>query len=233
MNAFLNAPLLVARRERLGLTERELALQTGVSITTIRSMERSKNHAELRVRFLIRLSAALGIHPTELFNPQLTQAPQPPTTDDAKLEALLHQHKAVAHRTSILKTLNWTPERLRAAEERLEARLHGTGTWLQRHWGLAIWPTAHYVSDEERKMLARHESARRTIDTGQARLLRRLIAGELDSTWLRGAGNAELVLRGELVNLGWAERDRDGYKPTREVMASFRPALDAIRAAES
>jgi transcriptional regulator with XRE-family HTH domain len=233
MTAPLAASLFRQCRERLTLTETTLARQTGVSPSTIRALERGTNHLELRVRFLMRLTDVLGIQPAQLFEAPGEAPAQPATTDDAKLEALLHQHGTVVHRTSVLRALKWTPKRLHDAEERLAARLAGTGTWLQRHhWGLAIWPASQYVTPDELTTLARHENARRTIDISQARLLTRLVTGKLDATWLSHASQAERTVLGELVNLGWAERGADGYQATRDVMPSFRPALDAIQRAE-
>jgi transcriptional regulator with XRE-family HTH domain len=228
----LDCEFIRTRRQQLGLTESALGELTGTSTTTISGLQRGTNHENLRLRFLSRLAAALGVLPSDLFRTTNAVPGQAPMLDDVRLEALLYAHHRIAHRASVARALGMTMDQLTDAEEHLAARLAGSGVWLQRHWGLAIHDRTGLVTASERAALAQAETARTGINLGQAAVLRDVILGRVDGYWLRQASVDKRVRLGAITHLGWAKPSGRGYAPTAATRATFQPALRALRRAK-
>jgi len=197
----LDISLILRRREALGLSQRALGRILGVSALTIHTLERDgRAHGGLTVAFLISLADALGVGLLELFACHSTGT-EPAAPDDVKLEAALlddHSPKLV-HKASLAKAFGWTSKRVDNAAGELAKRLAPTGLNLHTLSGIGVGLRARHavIEDVERRTLGQAEAARGGMKLAHARLLRRVIAGEIDQEWRRSANqNGRMALDG-------------------------------------
>ena len=63
--------------------------------------------------------------------------------------------------------------------------------------------------------------AHERLSVYDARVLRELVAGRIDSAWERGASEAQRVSLARLLRLGWAQKQAGRHEPTRAVRFSL------------
>jgi transcriptional regulator with XRE-family HTH domain len=218
------------RLER-GLSERELARRLNVTSAVISTIEAGENHEELMLRVVHRLAGALEVDIATLLSKPRPSTP-PAALDDARLEAALFLTARQTRPETVARALGWSLKRTAAAADALAERLSERGLRLSHAGGLALRVDESLLTSRERQALATRMVGQSGLKKSQARLLAHLLAGKLTSEWLRTATNPNRVTLAELVNLGWAEPHNGGYRATRAVRRSLKPAEDAIAAVD-
>ena len=129
--------------------------------------------------------------------------------DAAVVGALLGTTGILTPVTALAEAAGWPLRRTRDALEELEARLPVVGQRLHRQPGKAAIVRAATVGDSERtKALLRIHLNRDGLSAGEARLLRRIAAGDIP----KNPSNAETVALGVLVNAELVVTDDRGAK---------------------
>ena len=105
--------LVFSARKHYGLTQKELAKQTGLSVKTIQDTEKGRKRPNYET--LTRLTERLGLSPDELF-----QTKEPISTDE--MQPLLEIFRSCdSHNQGIiLKTMRFLAEQLRISQEEPE-----------------------------------------------------------------------------------------------------------------
>lgn len=230
----LDAAFIRARRLELGLSERRMAALLGSSMSqsVVRALEAGKNHAELTLSDIARICAVLGLQLDDVLTTgRTTAAPvHGPSTkaqhlDDvtSRLGAALFEIGTLVPIESLAATLDLTLDQVDAALDELHARLQPAGLCVHRLQGGAKVARRHdAVHADELRQHWRGQFARRGLDAGQVRLLRRAALGKVPKT-LR---NNERVTAGELVNAGLLSRTQSGgVTLTEDVRYSLDLAL--------
>lgn len=102
--------LILSARKRCGLTQKELAQQTGLSVKTIQDAE--KGHKKPSYKTLARLTERLGIPPNAIFRSK------DPVPADEMQQFLENFHSCDPKNQEILlKTLHFLAEQLRTSQE--------------------------------------------------------------------------------------------------------------------
>lgn len=105
--------LILSARKRCGLTQKELAQQTGLSVKTIQDTEKGRKKPSYRT--LTRLIERLGIPPDAIFQ---SKAPIPADVIQPFLENF---HSCNSKNQKILlKTMHFLAEQLRTSQEQPE-----------------------------------------------------------------------------------------------------------------
>lgn len=191
------------RRHELGLSQRAVGRQLGVSSSTIARIEDGSNHDDLPLRLVSGLADLLALDMAELFS--WPAADEGNDGDVERVGALLSSaERPVA--TSVLSdalgtALSETEGLLRA----LDHALRSTG--LRLHTGpdgSAIVPDIARRDAERLERLLRGQHAAHGLNSLDAVLLARAHAGTLDLTRL---SNAEQVTLARLHNAGMLDGD--------------------------
>lgn len=142
-----------ARRFELGVAERALGDALGVESAVIRRLERGHSQDQFTAAFIVDLAEVLRVPVHQL----LTKDERPPErlpTDDAEaVGAVLARAGEAVHVDRLADELQWTVDRVDAALEVLESRLHGVGQVLG--WiGDSLVGVAHRYDDETSRLAA-------------------------------------------------------------------------------
>lgn len=221
-HALVDGNLVRAQRLELHLSERKLSEMLGANFSqsVLRGIEAGTNHHDLTIGELARLAALLDLPLGRLLGPAATR-----TTDEAPVPAgpitrTKHQDAAVAAVAATLIEADrafpaqaiamlhgYTLPETDDALDELDRRLAPAGLRVRRvHGNVSIRATEPGLPGTQRRELARRQLARRSLDTGEARILARAAAGELtkatsEDVRVRGAG---------LVNAGILRRTAAG-----------------------
>ena len=105
--------LVLSARKRSGLTQKELAKQTGLSVKTIQDTEKGRKRPTYET--LARLTERLGISPDAFF-----QSKAPISTDD--IQPFLDSFRSCDSKNQeiLLKTMHFLAEQLRTLQEESE-----------------------------------------------------------------------------------------------------------------
>lgn len=183
------------RRDQ-GLTHTQLAERLGVNLGVARAIER-RTDGGLTVDIIAALAEVLGVTPGELFPAPCTAAHAP--DDCATLEAALHHAGKELTREDLARALDWTLDRVHAAEADLRERLHGTGARLAGQKGLRILSRTTCLTPEQQRGLVRRSLAQRSLTVPEAQLLRRIADSPVAVSKL---GNPERVYMSRFLKAG-------------------------------
>ena len=102
--------LILSARKRCGLTQKELAKQTGLSVKTIQDTE--KGHKKPSYKTLVRLTERLGIPPDAIFQ---SKAPIPAD----EMQPFLENFRSCDPKNQeiLIKTMHFLAEQLRTSQE--------------------------------------------------------------------------------------------------------------------
>lgn len=192
--ALLDGARIRTLRHAAGLSARELARRLGVSPTSIAHLETGTNHGELPLRLLAELAQTLAVSPSELLT-RSDDHPPHPAEDDRTVEAALLIAGAPTSTRELADALGWSLARIRAAIDRLHARLVHTGLrvhdcgW-QRH---ALRPATEHLTDHQQHALHRLGPIHRGLTAQTAALLRLVAEQHAGETTLRHVTNSQRV----------------------------------------
>lgn len=219
----LNTEFIKRRRAELGLSTRALASATGTTASGLRALERDVNQGGVTLGFLARLARALSCELADLFartgtEPASDEAPTDPRGDGARLGTVLHTTGVLTPIAALVEITGWPLERVTAALEHLEGDLGRVGLVLHR---LGNRVTIRARADVDGELVAaavRSHLNRDGLDLGEARLLRRILNGDLP----RQPTNGEQVALGVLVNARLVTADgQGGWKAHPDVVFSL------------
>lgn len=142
-----------ARRFELGVAERAVGDALGVESGVIRRLERGHSQAQLTAAFVVDLAEVLMLPVHQLLAPEDRPPAMPPNDDAEAVGAVLARAGEPVHVDRLTDELGWTIDRVDAALEVLEARLHGVGQALG--WvGDSLVGIAHRGDDETTRIAA-------------------------------------------------------------------------------
>ena len=209
MSELLDTRFIVARRLELGLSQREVAHGIGLTGQAYARIEEG-NHAALTLLAVIRLADALAVERGRLLKEEqghehaLAEA-----SDAARLEAALTLSAAGLRRDDIASILSWPLRRVDSASSALRRELCGRALVVHRAprgQRLRLVPRAELLSSDERASIARVRIQRQRLTIRQARILRALRDGDLDSRWEQHTSSRDRVDLAALMNAGLVER---------------------------
>jgi DNA-binding XRE family transcriptional regulator len=181
----LDAELIRRRRLSLGITERDLARQFGVTSVVVHGIERGLNHADLTVGITVALDA------DALFQPAAASPATPPATtpaargqqgtdpapDAATVGALLHAAGRAVPVSVLAEATGWTLERVTAALAVLEAGMPSVGLRLHRLGEDRVRITGTASAPDTLHSLLRASLSRTGTNLRQAQMLYRVWPG--------------------------------------------------------
>lgn len=232
--ALVDGALVRARRLELNLSERKLSelLGANFSQSVLRGLEAGTNHPDLTLGELVRLVDLLDLPLGQVLGPAVSRtiddppAPEGPTTHAEHLDATVTAGAAVlieaevAFPVQAIATLHgYNLEETDDALRELDRRLAPAGLRVRRvHDKASIRATEPGPSGTQRRDVVRQRLTRRSLDTGEARVLARAAAGELHKTT-----SEDVRVRGaSLVNAGILQRTpAGGFELTDDALYSL------------
>lgn len=219
----LNSDLVRARRNDLGLSQRETARHLGVTSAVVARLEDGVNHRDLPLRTIAALADLLGCHPTDLFH----QPPEPDDSADADDDAatlgalLAHLDRSVAA-DAVADALDWTLPRVRQAAADLDTRLRTCGMTLATTavGDLKPVPAATAIAPDELQRAYREHHARRGLTHAEARMLVAVLADDIDPQRLT---NPDTVTLARLRNAGLIEDSATRPAPAADTLHALGP----------
>lgn len=202
----VNASLVHSRRRDLGLTQRQLAKDLGVTTTTISSLESGDNHHALTLQFVDRLADALAVHPFQLLEATAEVGPEVQSIDLVGLiGSLLWETRTLTPITAIAEATGADLVEVEEALATLAELLEPVGLGVHRRAGdVAIQPNAARDRKAVNQFMRRH-LARRGLNLREAVVLRRVADGDVDEASL---SNPDRVALASLRKAGLVEGDR-------------------------
>lgn len=179
----LDAALIRHRRLSLGITEREIARQLGVTAVVVHGLERSLNHADLPAGLVVALARALALDIDALFQ-QAVRSPEArpgemragrgldenPSQAAAAVGALLHAAGRGVPVSVLAETTGWPLERVTDALDALAAMLPSVGLRLHRFGEDQVRITAAASAPDTLQGLLRSSTARTGMNLRQAQM---------------------------------------------------------------
>lgn len=153
----LDSDTIRRRRCELGLSQRALAKQLGVTTTAAARLERDVNHGELPLRTVARLAEVLALHPADLLadsQPSAADESHAPQVGD--VAALLAEAGEPVTTTTVARVLELPLETVEQLTSELEGALADIG--LRLHHGpdgLRLLADRRRVSGERLQTLLR------------------------------------------------------------------------------
>jgi hypothetical protein len=161
-----------------------------------------KGDAEFSFAAASRLADALGLGLDELSGRAEVLSAESKQNDAARLGALLSATGTLMPVGAICELLDWSIERLHAAEAELDRRLEGVGMRIRRSTSrLAVERADSALDNDTLKAAVRRHLNRDHLNLTEAKLLRSVAHGDVPTQ----PNNAEKVALGVLVNAGLVE----------------------------
>lgn len=194
---------IVMARLELNLSQRDVAFAVGIHPVTMSRLEQGRSDETLALGTIDRLAAALGLSTTTLFRqPDTNHAPNDPTNDAPRLEALMCDCGTALSADEIAVSFGWTIPRAQAALSALKGSLAGRGVTIfssgRRHRLVA---RSDMLTSPERERLERARSVRYGLMLHEALLLQQVRRGipPLEPARLSGK---QRVAMGSLMKAG-------------------------------
>ena len=186
------------RRVELKLSQRTVASALGTASGVVVGIEAGTNHPDLTIAQLARLAEVLAIDVADLFSrPRTPELDEGLDDDAAVVGALVWTAGVLTPVTALAEAAGWPLARTNTALDDLEVRLGRAGLRLHRQPGKVGIARAVTDEDAERiKSLLRIHLARDGISASEAKLLRRVAAGDVPNN----PSNPEAVALGVLAN---------------------------------
>jgi transcriptional regulator with XRE-family HTH domain len=221
--AVLDVARIADQRAAIGLSQRALAREAGLSATAISTLERGGSQAELTLRVIDRLAKALGVQIAWLFDsPERDQRASAGAEDDLTVEALLASAPGALTSRDVARILGWTLVRAKRALRDLERRLEQAGTLLHRSSnGCRIRPRTDLLDADVIERLERVRLRNRQARESAMRLLLAIVRDPLPVDWEQRASNADRVNLQMLVKAGLVARAAQRVYPTPELLESL------------
>lgn len=218
--AVLDGALIRRRRQKLGLSERDVGTRLGTTGTAFRNLELGTNHDTITATFLATLAQLLGMTITELF---ATTAPALATPSDVQVAgALLTEAGRRIPISALAQACGWDLERTRTVLDALADTLAPVGQMLQRTPDLVgVVPSSSAANPERVQGLLRVVHARSGINLRTASTLHRSFTGTLSGI---GNDNSTRIALGELVNAGLVTHDAGD----RGTLPALHPDVDLL-----
>jgi transcriptional regulator with XRE-family HTH domain len=220
--------LVRLRRYRLqaGLSERALARATAMTGMSITALEEGRNHDELTLRHLVRISRTLNVDPAALFPTDADHEAAAAAPDDRKIESALASLGCYTRTHELARGLGWTLDRTVAALEQLANRLQPTGQRLATQNGrVKLMPAAGVLTDNEERNVQNASRHQRGLTLSLAQILRNAVDGKARTGRQRRTNANQLLAEGSLLNLGLADIHAGRLEPSEDVLYGL--ALDA------
>jgi transcriptional regulator with XRE-family HTH domain len=213
----LDIALIRERRQSLGMSGRELGRRLGRSSTWWMTLENGRDHDEVTLGFLERLSEVLEVEAAALLGRAAGPQDASSASDTAKLEAALAEAGRAVPPEQLAAALGWPLSRLTAGVEALRARQAGTGLRVYNGIGLHLRPAETVLGASERRRLHTQRRALHGLRRDEAQLMLKVLRGEVAGEWEQRAGNNDRVTLGTLLRQGLVKRHGDGYRMTPAV----------------
>ena len=198
----LDIDLIVRRRHELGLSQRHVARQLGVTPVTVVALENGTNHGDLPLRLIARLADALACDITDLVDRPRPHGDDRDDPDDgdpvAKVGSLLASTDGVVAVETLADSIGGTLARTTELLDELDQRLRSCGLRLHRaRAGVQLVADPAHRQPAALQQLLRGQQARQGLTVTEATLLYRALNGTLEPGNLT---NAEQVAYARLVN---------------------------------
>ena len=204
----LDGQRIRARRQELGISERQLAarLGAGASQAIVRGIERGLDQAAITVGEVARLARVLALDVSELLLPATTAPPDGPNTQEQFLDqavkrvgVILFELPRLVPLQTLAAALELTLDETEQAVGRLDLVVRPAGLRVHRLFDqVGLRPVASAVPAAQLEAACRADLARRGLSITQSLLLRDIVAGRRT----RQLTNAQTVAAGELANAG-------------------------------
>lgn len=194
----LDTQLIVRRRHELGLSQRHVARQLGVSPVTVAALESGTNHHDLPMRLVARLADTLACELVKLIAPEHQNGRDADDGLVAEVGALLASTDHAVAVETLAEALDSTLDRVRQQLKVLDQELRGSGLRLmEAPAGVQIVADPSGRAPEAFQQLLRGQHARHGLTATEAKLLHRALNGTLEPGDLT---HAEQVAYARLLN---------------------------------
>jgi transcriptional regulator with XRE-family HTH domain len=222
-DASLDVELVVRRRTELGMSQRALAAEAGMTSAALSILEAGSNHAEVTLKTARRLADALGLPLRALFPAGDASVEQEPRPDDALVEAVIVSAGQAIQRHEIARILGWDIDRTGRALEAVRTRLEGSGVVLHRaSSGYMIRHRVDLLSEDEILELERLRLRTRQVREPAMRLLLKIVRDGLPRKWAQTASNADRVALQMLIKSGLVAETKTGFAATPPLIKSLK-----------
>lgn len=217
----LDTALIRARRLQLQMSERDVASAIGRSEIVVRKLEAGENHEQQTLGALVRLAEALALEPAELFSNR-SSAGDGHGNDEVMIEAALATLARGLSAETLSRALGSPLPQVLSALERLRDRRRATGVRVHQRAGRwRLVPNEQVLGTHRLRELEREHLGRERLTLSQARVLKQLVDGRIDSTWVNAAGIDDRNALFRLRRLGYAEEHTGRWRATNEVLDSL------------
>jgi transcriptional regulator with XRE-family HTH domain len=220
----LDTALIIRRRTELGLSQRAVARETGMTSAAMSVIESGRSHSELTIRSAARLAAALALPLRVLVRAEDHESEPPDAHDDVVVvEAVIAQAKQAIPTQDIATALGWELRRVTSAVAALGRRLAGTGVVLHRaSSGYLLRPRGDLLDESQLKELERLRLRTRQVRQPGMRILHRIVTQGIPREWEHRAGNATKVNLRMLVNAYLVDELPDRFAPAADLRRSLK-----------
>jgi len=222
------------------MTHIAVARELGISIPAARALENQSrpNHRQLSLAAADQLARILGVplshlivgdHQMQDVDPSAEQA-----DDVARLGALVATVEGPLRRRDVAGVFGWPEPRVWEAVRALSPLLARVGQRLPAGGAsLRALPRKELLNADEVLEVERGFLARQGLRVNEAKLLRRVAAGEIDARWEGRINNSQRVTLSRLLRLSLIEKQDSRYRLSEEAEISLRPAREGFRQAAS
>lgn len=197
---YINGAKIKNRLVELGMSERSLALASGVTVAGVRSaINEDAIPSQATIGNLDRLLNELGFDPGELLDPEPIEPDDDHDSDVQLLAQVLIRDPQVQRSDRLAIALEWTLDRVAAAQHALDDAVRPLG--LKVHMNASKMTVRHLDSRSDRAMatLADLRDDAQTLHPNTARALYTAYTGALDSLTLKAVQQLQF---GALRNRG-------------------------------
>jgi transcriptional regulator with XRE-family HTH domain len=220
----LDTALIIRRRTELGLSQRAVAREMGMTSAAMSVIESGRSHSELTLRNAGRLAAALAIPLRALVRAEDHESEaSEETRDDVVVETVIAKANQAIPTQELAAILGWDIRRVSSAVAALGRRLAGTGVVLHRaSSGYLLRPRGDLLDESQIKELERLRLRTRQVRQPGMRLLHEVATRGIPREWEHKAGNAARVNLRMLVNAYLIDELPNGFAPAADLNRSLK-----------